>query len=103
MKKAGLVQASSQLFMACAQQSAKNVSDFAVKLKRLFKTQVMITSRDNMMLQHFLMGLKPSIRRQLLLHGKPKILQQAIATATNVEYALNFETLAEDTQEVNAF
>ena len=54
------------------------------------------------MLQHFLTGLQLSIHHQLLLHEKPEILQQAIATATNVEYALNFDTSAEDTQEINA-
>ena len=106
MTKAGLVRdslASSQLFMARVQQPGEKVSDFAVELKRLYKEAY--TSDDYssaIMLQRFLTGLQPSICRQLLLHGKPETLQQAIAAATNVEYALNFDTAAEDTHEVNA-
>ena len=107
MTKAGLVRdslASSQLFMARAQQPGEKVSDFAVELKRLYKEAY--TSDDYyssaLMLLRFLTGLQLSIRRQLLLHGKPETLQQAIAAATNVEYALNFDTAAENTQEVNA-
>ena len=53
------------------------------------------------LLQQFLTGLLSPIRRQLLLHSKPEILHQAIKEAVNVEYALNFDTGLEDTQEVN--
>jgi len=42
-----------------------------------------------------------SIHHQLLLHGRPDMLQQAIQEAKNVEYALNFDTGIEDTQDVN--
>ena len=53
------------------------------------------------LLQHFLTGLQPPIRRQLLLHGKPETLQQAISATINVEFALNFDAAAEDTQDIN--
>ena len=45
--------------------------------------------------------LLPPIHRQLLLRGKPDMLQQAIQDATNVEYALNFDAGLENTQDIN--
>ena len=49
------------------------------------------------MLQRFLTGLLSPIHHQLLLHGKPETLHQAIKDAVNVEY----DTGLEDTQELN--
>ena len=106
MTKAGLVRdslTSSQMFMTRTQYQDEKVSDFAVELKRLFREAYASDDYSSaILLQRFLTGLHPSIRRQLLLHGKPDTLQEAIAAGTNVEYALNFDTSAGDTQEVNA-
>ena len=106
MTKAGLIRdllASSQMFMMRTQYQDEKVSNFAVELKRLFTEAYASDDYSSaILLQRFLTGLHPSIRRQLLLHGKPETLQQAIAAGTNVEYALNFDTSAGDIQEVNA-
>lgn len=105
MAKAGLVRdslASSQIFMTRTQYPEEKVSDFAVELKRLFKEAYSTDDYTSaILLQRFLTGLLSPIRRQLLLRGKPETLQQAIKDAINVEYALNFDTGFEDTQEVN--
>ena len=72
-----------------------------MELKRLFKEAYSTDDyTSTILLQRFLTGLLPPIRRQLLLHGKPETLQQAIKDAINVEYALSFDTGLDDTQEV---
>ena len=105
MTKAGLVRdslASSQIFMTRTQYPEEKVSDFAMELKRLFKDAYSSDDYTSaILLQRFLTGLLSPIRRQLLLHGKPETLQQAIKDAVNVEYALNFDTGLEETQDVN--
>lgn len=105
MAKAGLVRdslASSQIFMTRTQYPEEKVSDFAVELKRLFKEAYASDDYTSaILLQRFLTGLHPPIRRQLLLRGKPETLQQAITDAINVEYALNFDSGLEETQDVN--
>ena len=53
------------------------------------------------LLQRFLTGLLPPIRRQLLLKGKPETLVQAIKDAEGVEYALNFAIESESPQDIN--
>ena len=53
------------------------------------------------LLQRFLTGLLPPIKRQLLLLGKPDSLNQAVKDAANIEYALKFAGEADNTQEVN--
>jgi len=53
------------------------------------------------LLQRFLTGLSPSICHQLLLKGKPSSLTNAITDATNIEYALNFESIHDDQHEIN--
>ena len=40
--------------------------------------------------QRFLAGLKPSIRKQVLLKGRPSTLDEAIKTASDIEFALDF-------------
>ena len=105
MTKAGLVRdrlTSSQMFMTRSQWPEEKVADFVVELKKLFKEAYPAEELTSaILLQRFLTGLLPSIRRQLLLRGRPDTLQQAIQEATNVEYALNFDTGIEDTQDVN--
>ena len=54
-----------------------------------------------MLVQRFLTGLLPPIRRQLLLQGKPGTLTRAVKDAVKIEYALNFAGEADDSQEVN--
>ena len=79
MTKAGLVRdslASSQMFMTRTQYLEEKVSDFVVELKGLFKEAYSSDDYTSaILLQRFLTGLDPPIHRQLLLHGKPDILQ----------------------------
>ena len=88
MTKAGLMcdcLASSQMFMSHSQWPEEKVADLMVELKKLFKEAYPAEEMmSGILLQRFLTGLLPPIRRQLLLHGKPDTLQQAIQDATNV-------------------
>ena len=105
MTKAGLVHdclASGQMFMLRSQWPEEKVADFVVELKKLFKEAYPTEELTSaVLLQRFLTGLLPPIRRQLLLHGKPDTLQQTIQDAKNVEYALNFDAGLENTQDIN--
>ena len=91
--------ASSQIFMRRTWYPEEKVS---MELKRLIKdTYSSDDYTSAILLQWFLTGLLSPVCRQLLLHGKPETLHQAIKDAVNVECALNFDTGLEDTQEVN--
>ena len=98
MTIAGLAQdslASSQIFMTRTWYPEEKVS---MELKRLFKDAYWSDYYTSaILLQRFLTGLLSPIHHQLLLHGKPETLHQAIKDAVNVEY----DTGLEDTQEFN--
>ena len=49
------------------------------------------------------MGLLPPVSQQILLRGQPTAFEQAVETAKEVEYALNFETKSTDeaTKDIN--
>ena len=104
MTKAGLVRdclASGQMFMLCSQWLEEKVADFVVELKKLFKEAYHIEElMSAILLQRILTGLLSRIC-QLLLRGKPDTLQHASQDAMNVEYALNFNTGLENTQDIN--
>ena len=58
--------------MVRSQQQQEKVTEFAMNLKKLFEQAYPEESNaSGILLQHFLMGLKTSISRQLLLRGKP--------------------------------
>ena len=100
MTKVGLVRdplTSSQLFMLRSQRRGERILDYAADLKKLF-TEAYETenSTSAILVQRFLTGLLPPIRRQLLLQGKPGTLIQAVKDAVKVEYALNFAGEADD-------
>ena len=71
-------------------------------LKKLF-TEAYETenSTSTILVQHFLTGLLPPIRRQLLLQGKPDTLTQAVKDVVNIEYVLKLAGEADNSQEVN--
>ena len=76
-------------FITREQQPDEKVADFAAALRKLFRRaypEEQATSK--VLLQRFLTGLRPQIRRQLLLRGRPELLDKAIADAAEVEYAL---------------
>jgi len=91
-----------QAFMSCHQLPGETVRDYAMNLRKLFTESYPDEEQTSaILLQRFLTGLSPSIFRQLLLKGKPSSLTNAIADATNVEYALNFESTHDDQHEIN--
>ena len=104
MKKAGLVRDSltaSKLYVPC-QGPQEKVAEFLTGLKQLFKEAYpteQLTS--TILLQRFLTGLSLKICQQLLLHGKPETLHQAVDDATAIEYALNFEEEKDDLHEIS--
>jgi len=103
LAKSGLARdplTSSQLFISRSQNPGEKVSDFVVALKTLFKEAYETEETTSaILLQRFLTGLLPPIRRQLLLKGKPTTLVQAVRDAEGVEYALNFATESDSTQD----
>ena len=91
-----------QAFMSRHQSTGEAVRDYAADIKKLFKESYPEEAQTSpILLQRFLTGLSPPICRQLLLRGKPTTLEQAIADATSIEYALNFEPIPEECSEVN--
>ena len=48
-----------------------------------------------------LTGLLPAIALQLLLKGSPTSLERAVADASDIEFALAFEPLQDEHQDVN--
>ena len=69
----------------------EGVADFASSLKQLFKSgypEEALTSA--VLLQRFLMGLRPEIGRQVLLHQKPANFNVAVKDAMAIKYALEF-------------
>ena len=80
----------------------KRILDYVTDLKKLF-TEAYATENlsSAILIQHFLTGLLPPIRRQLLLWRIPEPLTQAIKDAVNTECALNFDGEADNSQEVN--
>ena len=105
MRQAGLLRdplTAGQSFMTRRQGPSESVNDFATDLKRLFVESYPdeeITSA--ILLQRFLTGLLPAIARQLLLKGKPTSLERAVADAHDIEFALAFEPVQEEQQDVN--
>jgi len=94
MTKVGLVWdplTSSQLFMSRNQHPGEKILDYVADLKKMFaEAYATENSTSSILVQHFLIGLLPPIRHQLLLQGKPARLAQALKDAVNIEYALNF-------------
>jgi len=91
-----------QAFMSRHQLPGETVRDYAMNLRKLFTESYPDEEQTSaILLQRFLTGLSPSICRQLLLKGKPSSLTNAIADATNIEYALNFESAHDDQHEIN--
>ena len=73
------------------QGSHEKVADYATSLKKIFKEAYPKESGVSTVLsQRFLAGLKPSIRKQVLLKGRPSTLDEAIKTASDIEFALDF-------------
>lgn len=99
---AALLEASGQLedplsaakqFTSRDQRPEECVADFASAIKKLFRRAYpdeQTTSK--VLLQRFITGLRSPISQQLLLRGRPEQLEKAIKDATEVEYALNFES-----------
>ena len=82
-----------KLFMVRSQQEQEKVTEFAMNLKKLFKQAYPEkSSASGFLLQRFLMGLKTSISRQLLLHGKPDTLEKAIVTAMEIKSVFALES-----------
>ena len=105
MKKAGLIKdplVAEKEFMVHSQVQGETVERFAEELSRLF-SQAYPTEApiSDILLQRFLTGILPSIGRQLLLRGKPTTLKQAIKDASDIEYALSFESSPESRKEIN--
>ena len=105
MHQAGLLRdplTAGQSFMIRCQGPSESVNDFATDLKRLF-----VESYPDeeitlpILLQQFLTGLLPAIACQLLLNGKPTSLERAVADACDIEFALAFEPVQEEQQNVN--
>ena len=64
-----------------------------MNLKKLYKQAYPEESgASGILLQHFLMGLKTSISRQLLLRGKPDNLEKAIVAAMEIESVFAIES-----------
>ena len=107
MTKAGLLQdplTAGRAFSERRQGLQERVADYFTSLRRLFAQaypEEKVTS--SVLLQQFLTGLCAPVRQQVLLKGKPGSLEEAITEATQVEYALSFETLTRHTPgDVNA-
>lgn len=81
--------AAARAFVARDQNPSESVEDFAGALKKFSSTDEAATS--TVLLQRFLTGLRPQISQQLLLRKKPESLVEAIASATEVEYAQSFD------------
>ena len=96
MKKAGFELdplTAGKEFISCSQSHEEKVEHFAMRLKKLFKQAYEKEDpASDVLLQRFLTGLRPSISRQLLINGKPKTIEEAIKTATQIEYGLNFDS-----------
>ena len=83
--------AAAKLFAIRDQQRQEKVADYATELKKLF-TEAYPTeaATSTVFLQRFLSGLAPSIGKQVLLKGRPGNMEDAIKTAKEVEFALQF-------------
>ena len=96
MTKAGLLQdplTAGRAFSKRRQGLQERVADYSTSLRKLFAQaypEEKVTS--SVLLQQFLTGLRAPVRQQVLLKGKPRSLEEAITEATQVEYALSFET-----------
>ena len=105
MQSAGILRdplTAGQAFMSRHQLAGETVREYEMNLNKLFKESYPDEGQASpILLQKFLTGLSPPICRQLLLKGKPSSLSNAIAEATTIEYALNFDSKREDLQEVN--
>ena len=79
------------------------VADFADELKKLFvQAYPNEPTMSAILLQSFLSGLRTPIRRQLLLRGKPELLENTMKDAHEVEYALEFKTGGQKPDTINA-
>ena len=74
------------------QREKQRVTEYARELKGLFqKAHKEESLASPVLLQKFLSGLQPQIRRQVLLKGQPTDFTTAVKTATEVEFAFRFE------------
>ena len=86
------------------QGSHEKVADYATSLKKIFKEAYPKESGMSTVLsQKFLAGLKPSIRKQVLLKGRPSTLDEAVKTASDIEFALDFGDEETVTQQSKGF
>eukprot|EP00731_Ephydatia_muelleri_P010420 Em0005g1006a len=82
-----------KLFMTRSQLERERVTEFAMQLKKLFKQAYPEEdSTSGILLQRFVMGLKTSVSRQLLLRGKPDTFENAIEAAREIKLVLEFES-----------
>ena len=82
---------------------SESVNDFATDLKTLLNFVESYPDEEitpAILLQQFLTGLLPAIARQLLLKGKPTSLEKAVADARDIEFALAFQPLIDEQQEL---
>ena len=71
--------------MLRSQHLGERILDYVADLKKLFKEACSTEDFTSIiLLQRFLTGLLPPIRRQLLLQGKPNTLDEAVRDATNI-------------------
>ena len=98
-EKAGLKRdplMASKLFNERVQGPREKASDFASELRKLFQQAFPDEQATSaVLLQRYLIGLRPTISQQMLLRRKPESFQQAITDATEVERALSFGTITE--------
>ena len=88
-------------FMNMNQQEKQRVADYATSLRGLFeKAHKDEPLTSPVLLQRFLTGLQPQISRQVLLKGKPANFQEAVKTATDVEFALSFDDSTKTSTEI---
>ena len=84
-KKAGITKDLFSALMAfnTLPKDGERTGDFAIELTKLFKQAYFEeTTMSAVLIQRFVIGLRPSISHQLLLWRKPESLEQAITDAT---------------------
>lgn len=88
-------------FMNMNQREKQRVADYATSLREVFeKAHKDEPLTSPVLLQRFLTGLRPQISRQVLLKGKPANFQEAVKTATDIEFAFSFDDTARTSTEI---
>eukprot|EP00731_Ephydatia_muelleri_P035641 Em0144g11a len=101
-RKAGIKKdpiVAARYFNSRYQDDRERVMDYATQLRKAFKEAYPEEDvGSEVLLQTFLSGLRPSIAHQVMLKGRPTVLDKAIEEAVTVEEALRFG--GADTMEV---